>query len=734
MLARASPFEEATAIGDAPPTRAANATAPTNTPRASRENGSPAQPEPDVSSAAAAEAIEGGAESRPGQWSAARYMPAPPPVAVASFEQAIQAAPDEEADLQTNWLDASSGFVASAVVHIVLLILLAFISLTTAGDAVLGLVVSSRDVPVPLEEMVELDLDRTLESVDLRAASSSALNDLATLAASNQAADADAVAVDAPDLQIAAAANFGIRLPSDDVLKTKLIEDGGAGSIIGQVREPLRASTSAQDAIDGIASEVLDGLGQRDLLVVWAFDASISMRQDRREAARRLAPIFREIHQRARNNPRRFRNAVLAFGRGSKQLRAPARGDKPLNLNADLNVVRAINRLTEDPSGDEYVMTMIQEATKEYRKQWTGRILFVIWTDEAGNDVERLEETIEFCKANDVAVSVVGASATLGKRGGYQYFEDSRLKIGWYLPVAKGPESALPQRMLIPHWRGYGANFLRSGFGPYALVRLARATGGSFTVYNRPGDSSRFDFELLRPYLPDYRSAASVEKEAQSRPLRRALIAAARITERVQPEVSRRRAANQQSSGDPAAPRLADNFRYWYPPGEYQAKFRSLMGGEQAYVRHLADSIEPALRELDNPRIEEQYSSEPPRWQAGYDLALGRLLMMSVRCREYDLALQEAFGGLRGNINRCWLRHSSKLRSGDGGQKRVERAKEYLQRCISLHAGTPWAVLAKYELATSPGFSTSWRYVPPPPPAPAGPVAPAGPAPTPPNL
>ena len=119
----------------------------------------------------------------------------------------------------------------------------------------------------------------------------------------------------------------------------------------------------------------------------------------------------------------------------------------------------------------------------------------------SGDDVNLLEPTIEICRRANVRISVVGPTAVLGaQEGSHFWIHPSGQQF--YLPVVKGPDAALLERLRWPYWwetqlpawhatavgtRGeyqgwYGGEQLAamsSGFPPYALTRLALETGGT---------------------------------------------------------------------------------------------------------------------------------------------------------------------------------------------------------------------------------------------------------------
>ena len=112
-----------------------------------------------------------------------------------------------------------------------------------------------------------------------------------------------------------------------------------------------------------------------------------------------------------------------------------------------------------------------------------------------------------------------------------------------------------------------------------------------------------------------------------------------------------------------------------------------------------------------------------PRWQAGYDLAMGRALAAKIRAETYNMMLALAKTKLKFDPpksedvpqNNTWvLRPANTIETGSRGEKLAEKAKAYLQRVIADHPDTPWALIAERELDTPIGWSWRQTYTPPP--------------------
>jgi hypothetical protein len=96
-----------------------------------------------------------------------------------------------------------------------------------------------------------------------------------------------------------------------------------------------------------------------------------------------------------------------------------------------------------------------------------------------------------------------------------------------------------------------------------------------------------------------------------------------------------------------------------------------------------------------------------PRWQAGFDLAIGRALAVNVRTEGYNTMLAAAKQGLKFKREKSdtWeLRPSNEVTASSALAKDAADATMYLERVIAEHPGTPWAVDAAKELKEALGW------------------------------
>ena len=178
-----------------------------------------------------------------------------------------------------------------------------------------------------------------------------------------------------------------------------------------------------------------------------------------------------------------------AIQHSQASLRALAKryGAKPTVELAE--ILQAIGNVPTDETGVELTFTTVIEIINRWGhfKDQSGHIyhpMIIVVTDEAGDDESRLEEAIERAERAKLSVYVLGSQAVFGRDKGYiDYIDPKTKQVFPNQPVHQGPESAMLEQIRLPFWyNGPQYDILEAGFGPYALSRLASATGGIYFV------------------------------------------------------------------------------------------------------------------------------------------------------------------------------------------------------------------------------------------------------------
>jgi hypothetical protein len=316
--------------------------------------------------------------------------------------------------------------------------------------------------------------------------------------------------------------------------------------------------------------------------------------------------------------------------------------------------------------------------------------MIVVVTDEVGDDDSRLEEAIHAATRANVPVYVLGSQAIFGREDGYMDYTDPTTKKTYRgLKVRQGPESVMIEQIRLPFWySGYQYDSLDSGFGPWALSRLANATGGIYFITRMGPNRMGFDPVQMREYKPDWISRDQYEATVQRNPFRWAIINAALLTQ-------------QKLPGTPPL-----NFN---APAD-APEFKEAMREGQIVAERTEYTVNEALEPISSPRIIKAREHERSRrWQATYDLTRGRLLAMKVRCTEYNWACAKMkrdplkFKNPGSNSWRLVPDHEIKS-SEKAAASRAAEARKLLERVMHEHPGTPWALFAQREIKDPLGF------------------------------
>jgi hypothetical protein len=484
----------------------------------------------------------------------------------------------------------------------------------------------------------------------------------------------------------------GPNIPENVIVK-------GAGSV---------GTSAAAGAVDRITHEILLSLDERPTLVVWLFDRSGSLKPERESIAKRFDRIYRELGIIESSGTAAFQHGetpllttVAQFGAGVDLL-TPKPTDDVSEIKSAVRAVR------DDESGTENVFQAVGYLAQKFRHQRLAKprrnVMIVAFTDEAGDDIEALDAAVDVCRKYEMPVYVIGVPAPFGRETAYVKYVDPDPNFDQtpqWAPVHQGPESLVPERIkLLFGGREELEEQMDSGFGPFGLCRLTYETGGLyFTVHPnretgrriRPWEtaamssrlSSFFDARVMRNYRPQYLPAKQYFVFVKSNRASAALIEAARLSATTPMENVRRR-----------FPRIDD------------ARFARALSNAQRAAAKLEPKIDALAAILrDGEQGRDQLTI--PRWQAGFDLAIGRALAVKVRTEGYNAILAEAKQGLKFQNPRSdtWmLRQTDSVTISSALAKDAADARKYLQRVVAEHQGTPWALLAERELREPLGW------------------------------
>ena len=600
----------------------------------------------------------------------------------------------------------STAFFASVVVHVFLLIALGLVPMILDDTGKLNLDVTEIDRFEELKVNEEVYHDDQ-PSVDIGAVS---LAD--TAMATSQAPEISEVSAIPNPVEITAdfVSEITVNQQVEVATGLKFNELLPVKGFVGETTQ------GAVGAIDRITNEILLSMNERRTLVVWFFDQSASLLRERKTIHDRFDRIYEELGVlEAAGNPafkqhasKPLLTAMVAFG---------SKVSFPINDPTDdvSQMKTALASIPRDDSGYERVFEAVYKSVNKFKRYREAdadgepkrNVLFVVVTDEAGDDQAILEPTIKLCVRQQIPVYVVGVPAPFGRK---------ITKVKWVNPdpkfdqspqwgeVSQGPESFLPERIKL-HFSGRreDGDPISSGFGPFSLTRLSIETGGAYIPVHpnrRVGKDVRrsdttpfaayfkrfFDTHRMHPYQPDYVSAKEYMRRINTSKMRSSMMQAAA--------------------------------RSWVTPMK-QPRVRFVKQDEAGFATMLSEAQKDAA--VLEPRVNELYQllklgetereqENSVRWQAGYDLAMGRVLAVKARTEAYNAMLAKAKRGLKfqNPKNNTWiLSPADELTVGSQLSKTGDKAKEYLKRVVQEHTGTPWALLAQRELDEQIG----WKWV-----------------------
>jgi hypothetical protein len=613
--------------------------------------------------------------------------------------------------------DGDTGaWLVSLVAHLCVLICMA-LALLAMPDGPVTLLVST-EPEKEVEEIIEPPIDEVYFSDEV--SEEVGANSLAGTAMAEAAAPVLSEHSKI-DIRQDFVADSTIHLQSDNVstsptVSNKALTKGALG--VG--------ATGASGAVDRITYEILQSLEQRRTLVVWLFDSSPSMKTQRDEINTRFEKIYEELGVLEKRGNKTFKKydksskplltSILSYG-GTPQVAFNTK--EPTDSYEDIS--EAVKGIKDDESGVEMTFTAIKAAGERHLKwRQEGRnVMLVVVTDEAADDSGAIEDTLNVVRRYEMPVYVIGVPAPFGREEAPVKFQNTdpmyEQATNW-IPVRQGPESVGAEVVKLAFWGqekskdGVDPDLLDSGFGPFHLTRLCYETGGIyFSVHAGKSDEARlsgragakytanlqarldkfFDPTIMRAYAPDYVTNQEYQQLLNSNKARMAL----------------NRAAGMTWTGAMENPRT--NFPY-EGPGE----FKTMLDEAQK----TSAVLEPRLNQLyETLKIGEADRAKitQPRWQAGYDLAMGRTLASKVRTEGYNLMLAELKRGKKfeNEKNDTWeLVNSDKIETGSVMTKLADQAKMYLERVVKEHEGTPWHYLAKKELETPLGWEIKESY------------------------
>lgn len=468
----------------------------------------------------------------------------------------------------------------------------------------------------------------------------------------------------------------------------------GGGKISG---DPVFDVKEIGTALDQLAREILRHLKDHKLTVVWLFDESFSMEDDKHTIQEKFDRVSSELKVNVDNDKKAagaLNHAIVGFGQGIEYVL-----DKPRD---DIDQIgRAIKRLRIDSTGIENTMHALRDVVDHYsgliRKD--RKLLIVLVTDESGDDGPDVEEARQALKKHKIPLYVIGRQSLFGYPFAHHRYIDPITKDVYHPLIRRGPETADVE---IYQWDGLYDRWDEqpSGFAPFELARLTRDSGGIYFVL--PSEEfmrvrkreQAYSITQLKEYMPEYDNRPTYVEKRNSSPMRQTMYAVVQESRSL-------------------------IYRRDFPIASDEMVKAALEEGQKAGVKlNLLLGLQTRLEGLQKIRNREPEK----RWQAHYDLMLAQTVAFQVKAFEYRALMASIVkhppqpkGKPGANMVITWVVDHSKQpwAPKDMTAKKYLEAERLLKDVIAKHPKTPWADLAQDTLDR--GFSVvfnEWHHNP----------------------
>ena len=483
----------------------------------------------------------------------------------------------------------------------------------------------------------------------------------------------------------------------------------------GTPGEPSAIVQDMNEAMDRVTHEIHMMLLKGDVLVVWLFDQSESMKDDQKEIRDRVYRVYQELGLTDEAKDGALLTSVASFG---DKVRLETQ--KPTD---DINKIKsAIDGVPLDRTGLEHTCPAIGTMINHHRKFATSgrrQMALIVLTDESGepdDNMANLEGAINEAKSARCKVYVMGREAVFGYPLAHMSWVHPQTGGVHWLPINRGPETPFPEQLQTNGFhRRYDAH--PSGFGPYEQARICRETGGVFFLLPSPEadlvgrDDRQYDLEAMRPYLPDLSPRDKYAATRDKSELRATLWKVISDLNPYRPDRAKDIEMTMHFVPDPQA---------------FAAQVRAEQAKAAVYVRYLHEA-EQALEKIKSRR-----DNEPnPRWRANYDLLFAQVLAYKVRLYEYGAYLEAFVRNPKSvpftkapnlTLGRWDITHRTETITGEQTRSYIERSAQMFERVKKEHPGTPFAARAEFELSRGFGVELIEQYYGPPGPASTTPV------------
>ena len=270
----------------------------------------------------------------------------------------------------------------------------------------------------------------------------------------------------------------------------------------GSVGNSVKA---ASGAVDRLTQEILMSMQERETVVVWMFDQSASLMRQREEILERFDRIYEELGILEAAGHKSFSSGVdqplltqvYAFGSKIRPLiNEPTDSLTTIKERDSVDRTRHDRDRKRDGGGYHGGQATCPVSKNRSRNRTTQKnVMIIVVSDEAGDDVGRIDDAVQICTKYQVPVYVVGVPAPFGRAETMVKWVDPDPEFDqspqWAV-VSQGPESILPERLRLDSTGTFeDLNMIDSGFGPFHLTRLAYETGGIYFAVHPNRNTNR---------------------------------------------------------------------------------------------------------------------------------------------------------------------------------------------------------------------------------------------------
>ena len=378
----------------------------------------------------------------------------------------------EEPPRKRTLSDSMKGFSAcgvSMVVHIVLLVVLGLLVFENPIRAELKTLLAVVDPPEP--EPVAIELDEEIKPVTQQTLD--VLTSAPAIGAAGPAASIGTPTLDQRVVEQVEATEVMIDAPTLGIPDSVgLIESVPDGDVKGEPRDIV---SDYKQAMDRLTQEIMWMLDKGPVTVIWLFDQSKSMEDDRQEIRDRFELVYDQLGILGTANSNALMTAVVSYGSGFRQHTEPT-------SNREL-IRQGMDSVPIDSTGEELMCQAVGQAISIHRKAATRRQLaLVLVTDESGqpeNNGQFLEAAVAEAKSARCKIYVLGREAVFGYPYAFVRWRHPQTRRMHWLRIDRGPETGFPEQ-LQTNGLSRRRDAFSSGFGPFEQARLARETNGIF--------------------------------------------------------------------------------------------------------------------------------------------------------------------------------------------------------------------------------------------------------------